>query len=248
MVLPITMKKFWFVNSYLAVYLLSPFINQMIRSISRKQFHALVTILVALFSLRVTILPITWAQDSTGGMGVLWLGTLYVIGAWLRMTDWKLKNNAWHSLIYLSMSLVLVGVKGILIHMGIPEGYSGKLYGYPSVVVLIESVSLFLYFANRPSIPEKIGKTICAVARHSFAVYIIHFAMVGTLFTEVTHLDSLHSNVIIFVPAMLGVCAACFMLCVLIDAMRMKLPSRKLPMTIEHLISRADELVNGMIG
>ncbi len=248
MLLPIITKKFWFVNSYLAVYLISPFVNKMLHAITRKQLNVLAAILVALFSLRVTILPITWAQDSTGGMGILWLATLYVVGAWLRITGWGLRKNSYHGWIYLLMSAVLVVSKGVLLRIGIPESYAGKLYGYPSVVVLIESVALFLFFVNKHPIEGQAAKCICSISKHSFAVYIIHFAMVGTVFTKVAHLDKIHSNVLVFVPVMLGVCVVLFLFCVCVDWLREILFSKiRQAEGIEWRIGLIDQVMNGRL-
>ena len=247
MVLPITTKKFWFVNSYITVYLLSPFMNKMLHTITRKQLNALVALLVVLFSLRVTALPITWAQDSSGGMSVIWLATLYVVGAWLRITGWSLHRNSSHGWLYLLMSAVLVVSKGVLLQCGIPESYSGKLYGYPSIVVLIESVALFLFFTNRRSIEGQAARWIVGISKHSFSVYIIHFAMIGTVFTRIAHLDQLHANISLFISAMLIVCVALFLFCVCVDWLRGALFSRiKVFSAAEHCICRMDRLMNGM--
>lgn len=77
MFFPILTKKFWFVNSYLALYLISPFLNKLIHQLLKKQFDVLLVIIISLFSLRVTFLPLRWAQDSTGGMGLIWFIVLY---------------------------------------------------------------------------------------------------------------------------------------------------------------------------
>lgn len=205
-------------------------------------------ILVALFCLRVTILPITWAQDSTGGMGVLWLGTLYVVGAWLRLTGWGLTKNYLHGVIYALMSFILVGSKGILLRFGVPESYADKLYGYPSIVVLIESVALFLFFCNLPRVSEKVGKWICIVSKHSFSVYIIHFAMVGTLFTTIAGLDKLHGRPTVFLPVMILFCMVVFIACVIVDIGKAKLFSliRK-PHQVKSIEGKIDNMLNGFV-
>lgn len=81
MIFPVLTKKFWFVNSDVALYLFSPFLNKLIHGLSKRQFIVMLGIMLALFSIRVTFLPITWAQDSTGGMGLMWFVVLYCVAA-----------------------------------------------------------------------------------------------------------------------------------------------------------------------
>lgn len=246
MFLPITTKKYWFVNSYLAVYIFSPYINKLLNSLKRPQLHALAGSMVLLFSLRVTVLPITWAQDSTGGMGFLWLATLYVIGAWLRITDFHLRKNSYHGLIYLLMAAVLVVSKGAALRLGVPPEYSGKLYGYPSVFTLTEAVSLFLFLLHQKPIQGVWSDRICRVSRHSLAVYLIHFAMVGTLFTNILRLDRLHANAALFVPAMLAGCAAVYVICTLVDMVKDAVFSKIKPSAgLLRAESRIDSVMNG---
>lgn len=220
MILPITTKRYWFVNSYLLVYLLSPFMNKVIKSISRRQYDALILILLMAFSVRVTALPMTWSQDSTGGMSVLWLGTLYMVGAWIRTTQRRFANNYWHGILYLLCALCLVVLKGLLLKIGVSAELSSKLYGYPSLIVFCEATMLFLFFIYGKPIQGIASKVICMIAKHSFSVYVVHFSVVSVLFTTVLKLNTLCNNVFAFVPWMLVGNAIVFGLCVGIDVLR----------------------------
>lgn len=64
-------------NSLTFSSLLRSFLNKRIRSLTKKQLGVLVVISVAMFSLRVTFLPISWSQDPSGAMGILSFMTLY---------------------------------------------------------------------------------------------------------------------------------------------------------------------------
>lgn len=52
--LPLDFNNYWFINSYLILYLLSPFLNKVIKNMSEKEFFKFLLILLLLF----TILPI----------------------------------------------------------------------------------------------------------------------------------------------------------------------------------------------
>lgn len=215
-VFPIITKKFWFVNAYVTLYILSPFINKLILSLTKKQMTALTVTLVALFSLRVTILPLSWGQDPSGGMGILWFVTLYCVAAWLRLyytPDYK-PGKFW--LCYIASVLLLVGGKKVLLLLGFGD-YAGKLYGYSSVVVLIEAVALLLAFLNSKRITGKLAGFINKTAQHSFSVYIIHFAMWGVLFTDILHLHLVIDNVLSGIGCALLACVLIFAFCVVVD-------------------------------
>ena len=48
---PILTKEYWFVNCYLLLYILSPFLNKFIKSLEKKEFQRLLVILLVVFCL-----------------------------------------------------------------------------------------------------------------------------------------------------------------------------------------------------
>lgn len=254
MFFPLLTKKFWFVNSYLALYILSPFLNKLIHGLSKKQLSLFAGIMICMFSLRVTFLPITWAQDITGGMGLLWFIALYVIAAWIRLyyrkdhTSWK------YVLLYLLMVMVLVLSKWILLAIGIPESYAGKLYGYPSVVVLLEAVALFLALLNAKPLYGKAGECINSIAKHNFSAYIIHFAMWGVLFTNILHVDNHLENPIVGILYAMFSVIIVYLFCIVVDIVKtrifyiagLRLQSTWINKKIQMICQWYDGIVNEM--
>lgn len=220
MVLPITTKKFWFVNAYLAMYLLSPFMNKLIHSLTKRQFEYLLVVLIAIFPLRMTFLPHTWSQDGTGGMSVLLFIVLYCIAAWLRLYYEPDKMRPTSYLAgYICTALFLVISKWVFMHFMSPD-YASKLYGYSSVFTIFTSVCLFLFFLRVKQVDGKIGNAIIRIAPHSFAVYIIHFCLNSVIWTYVLHIERAVSNPWIGIFAVLGSCILVFSFCVIIDMIR----------------------------
>lgn len=180
-------------------------------------------VLTAMFSLRVTALPLTWSQDSTGGMGILSFVTLFCIAAWIRLYNENGKKNIRYLICYFLMSLLLVVSKKAMLTAGIGEDYTGKLYGYSSVVVYVEAIALFMAFLYAKPIAGKFAAVINAAAKHSFSVYIIHFAMVGVLFTKIIPVDEYIGNVLTGISAVMFSCLAVYMFCVCVDAIKTSL-------------------------
>ena len=213
---PLLTKKFWFVNSYLALYILSPYLNKLLHRLSKKQLTALSLTFVVLFSIRTTFLPLTWGQDANAGMGILWFITLYCVASWLRICRVEPEKPLKYWLIYLTATAVLVASKFVLDKVGV-ESYSSKLFGYSSIVVLVQSVALFKAFLHSKPIDGRVGAVICFAAKHSFSVYIIHFAMWEVLFTKILHIDLWIDNMFSGIAAVLIATVTIFAFCIGVD-------------------------------
>lgn len=220
MLFPLLTKRYWFVNSYLLLYLLSPFLNKLIRSLSKKHFELLLFYLLLLFSVRVTVLPLTWSQDPSSGMGIIWFIVLYCVAAWVRL--YYKQNGKWQKwlIIYLAMSALLVVSKKAMLWVGFDEAFTSKLYGYASVFVLMEAVAFFLFFLNVKPIMGRAGKWINNIAKHSFSAYIIHFTITGVLWTRILHMDMWIDDAFSGMIAVLLATVGVFVICVIIDSLK----------------------------
>ena len=214
---PFYTKKYWFVNSYVLFYVLSPFLNKLINRINKKQHTALVIILFAVFCIRTTFSLQSWTQDTSGGMGILLFIPLYAISTWLKKFYQKDDKPFKYVLIFFSCSILLVLSKKVLMLIGIGSDYATKLYSYTSFVVVIQAFALFLAFLNMKPIIGKIGEFINIVAKHCFSVYIIHFAMLNVLFTDILHVDRYINNVLTGVPAVLIAVIIVYVFCTIVD-------------------------------
>ena len=91
---PILTKQYWFINIYLVMYILSPFINKLINSLDKKEYQKLIMILLICFSI-ISILPDAYTLDTSHGYGIIWFICLYLIAGYIRIYDIpkKLKLN-----------------------------------------------------------------------------------------------------------------------------------------------------------
>lgn len=80
---------YWFINMYIVLYLLSPFLNILIRNLSQKNHRRLMILSIILFS----ILPYVTLQStfSNNGYNIASFMMLYIIGAYFG--KYKLENN-----------------------------------------------------------------------------------------------------------------------------------------------------------
>ena len=213
---PILTKKYWFVNSYVLMYMLSPYINKLIHSLSKRHFSMLLVYLVVFFSIRPTIFPLTWSQDATGGMGIISFIMLYCIGAWIRKYYKRNEKIMGWLFAYIGMSILLLVSKIVCIKLGM-ESLSTKFYGYESPVVIMEAVALFLVFLNRKAMKQMYITPINKIAKHSFSVYIIHFSILNILFIKIFHIKDYISNVGRGVLAIIISVLSIYAVCTVID-------------------------------
>ena len=252
MLFPLLTKRYWFVNSYLMIYLLSPFLNKLIHSLSKKKFQILLFYLILLFSVRVTFLPSRWSQDLSSGMGVLWFGVLYCIAAWIRL--YYKPDREWKKWLYtyLGIMVFLVVSKRAMGYVGIGSEFSAKLYNYSSAFVLAEALALFLFFLNCKSFTGKMGIWINSIARHSFSVYIIHFTITSVLWTRILHVDRWIGNVLSGAFAILLAIVVVFAFCVVVDYVKEIIRARiflvfqntKFTRKITRILDKWDSLVS----
>lgn len=85
LVTPITGRTYWFVSVYLGLYILSPYLNKLIKNLSEAALKRLIFVAIALFSLLPTVLPVYDTFRSGGGTGLAWFIVLYLIAAYVRL-------------------------------------------------------------------------------------------------------------------------------------------------------------------
>ncbi len=151
----------WFIDIYIILYLLIPFINLVINGISKKNMKVLILIFFIAFSIYPTFLANTTIQDK--GYGIINFIMLYIIGAYINKYKANNKNVFLLLAIYIAMAICTYyeSINDILI--------SGP-FDYNSIFNVIGSIALFLVFAKFKFSSRLINK----IAKHTLAIYIIH--------------------------------------------------------------------------
>lgn len=169
-VFPFTSKAYWFLLPYICVYVLSPFINKLIKCISQKELLILIGILVFLFS------GIGFFIYDSNLMGNLeWFVLLYLIGAYIRLYDFKRfskKAIACFSIIgYLLF--ILIACMTTYISKDNPSIFRlvNKISSMNSIIVLVEAILIFMAFKN---LNIKYSKVINILGKSSLGVYMLH--------------------------------------------------------------------------
>lgn len=176
---PVTAGHYWFATVYVLLFGIFPFANAGIAKMNKKQHRACIAVLLVIFSLWNTVLPMTIPMADNEGMDIAWFLTVYVIAAYLRKYPEDLKCKRWKYAagyflfcgLTFGFGFLLLGVDRIVGKLG---GYATNWYAYNSLPVLLGSVCLFIAFIKTDIKNVKIGKAINTVAGATFGVYLIH--------------------------------------------------------------------------
>lgn len=225
-VFPILMSTYWFITVYIALYMISPYINKLCENITKQQHLMLIIILVCIFSVWKSILPIATTIDDRKGYSLTWFIVLYLVGAYSRKYNLQLfKRNRNNLLAYILISIASAGAKllAILASTKIPMLAEGQnlFYHYDSITVFSASVFLFVFFSRLNVNSPKIGKVVRFVTPSVFSVYIMHenFLWRERLWNDFLKASDMKESPW-FVLHFFGCVVLVFIVCILVDQVR----------------------------
>ena len=223
--LPIITKEYWFVNVYLLMYILSPFINILIDHLKKEELKKLIIILLVAFCIMPSILPSGMNFDTTGGYRIIWFLVLYLVAAWIRIYGVQIKKHylkkTYCLIIYFIFSFLVTIMKLVIS----PIYETNVMYHYNFIFVFLASISLFLFFKDIQIKKEKIARKITYIASLTLGVYLIHTQKIFNeyvLYNKILHTDLWKNSLQGFLVSVLLVLVS-FIIYLLIEACRQKI-------------------------
>lgn len=167
--LPITYSEYWFLTTYILLYLLSNFINKFLNNITKKEYEVIMMILLLIWSIIPTLI-----LGKIEFSNIDWFILVYLIGAYLKKYRIKYFENQKRNIVILS-SFVFVGIITIFILDKLYDrlGFNPLHFTLPmnQIICLAISIYLFVIFKN---ISIKDNKTVNKIASCTLGVYLIH--------------------------------------------------------------------------
>ena len=162
-----------FVGSFIVLYLLIPFVNQLVKAMTKREFQYLLVLLIGIYSVVGTFVPFG-IYEYIGGYV-----TVYLVGAYIRLYGIPLIRSRLREVLFMLASLLAVYFSIIavfyLVKMKGGELEIWSLYYFVSdsnkILALLSSVSLFLFFKDL-KIPHYVW--INKMATATFGVLLIH--------------------------------------------------------------------------
>ena len=165
----ISHSPYWFIRTYLCLYLFSPVLNKYLENISAKKRKVLIVILCF-----ISIYIGTTQGDPTlsEGKNLVNFSLLYILGNTLRTYEgiWKSLSNKYLIPLYLSLNFLLVFLYCILDSDIIRKLIWIISFEYCSPILIINGILFFIIIARY----ELHSKWINYIASSMFAVYLVH--------------------------------------------------------------------------
>ena len=185
--MPLDFRDYWYINCYLLLYLLSPFLNKLISSLNQKNHRKMLIVLFVVFA----IIPLISNQTivKNDGYTIVQFCFMYFVGAYLKKypldknVHFKNYSKNKKQMLYLSISLTAFFINFLLLNfskiivtldssllneIGQYLVNNSRLYSNP--LVIIQSIFYFLFFSTMTLKSRKIN----FIARFTLDVYLIH--------------------------------------------------------------------------
>jgi len=225
---PISYKLYWFPTCYVFLCVLSPFLNQLLRHLSQKTYVALLLILFIAFSLSNEILVLSDPFNVVDGYSIIWFVFLYCFAGYFKIYGIKSTFTKKKCLMAYLVSVVVMCMADVVIlalssKIALIDRYNLYYHfsRYCSVLVLIESISLFMLFQQVRLENKFVIKLISFFAPLTFGVYLIHDNenVRNYLYYSVLKLNTVPTNVSAL-PIILGFVLLVFVVASLIEWLR----------------------------
>lgn len=219
---PVWSKQYWFVSTYLAVMLLSPFLSLMVNSLSKRGYQ---TLLLLMFGL---CFMFPYGSQFAGGTSVLWMIFVFLTAGYIRLHSLSIKAKKAIIFSFLPLLFLLIFVfyvYDIIItsnsNMSSHNGGVVELHSFMSdSPIFFLSLSAFVFTINNgtKNTVNTYLKYFSKISPYVFAVYLIHMnhylcPYIWNLFIPATYTMPMfvHSLISAFVI---------FVVCIAIDWLR----------------------------
>lgn len=229
--LPITYSKWWFASTYFILYLLCPFINKLLVSLDKKSYLNLLIILGVCWC----IIP-TLTNETVQSNSLLWFIFLYSLSGYIRLhgSTSKIKGITYITLSFIIT--VITWLSSILICKF--EIKTLEFYGMQKLPILIISLLLLKGFLQ---INIKPNRVINIISSATFGVYLIHDnGYIRPFIWKTIFKNAAYSRSKYLIPYSIFVIAIVFIICTIIELLRIYIFEKKYLKIIEISANKFD--------
>ena len=226
-ILPVRYEAYWFVTSYFGLYLLSPFLTQFARSMTKQQYVKFLIVTTFLFGFYSFFTPDSDPFKMHGGYSTLWFMVLFFLGGYIQLWNFSISKGKAFMVYGISCIFTFLSswpVYWILRMEGFKIGKFGLngFYNYNSPTVCLASLALFFIFYRI----EIKNRWLRKLGPLTFGVYLIHMNhhVAKELWGHWIHVSHAYSGgLLAFLGHMMITVIGIFLVCLMIDWMRLKL-------------------------
>lgn len=215
---PITTSQWWFASTYFVLYLIHPFINKALLSISQKAYQGI--LLAAAFCW--CIIP-TFTKSGFESNSLLWFVFLYALSGYIKLYGLNPKIKNYHYAVTALIATVITYLSSVLISFAgtkissfnLPSNY---FYDTQSLTVFFISVCMFMTFATTSI---KSNKFINTVASATFGVYLIHENhFMRNILWQTIFKNSIYQNTLKIIPVSVIAVIIVYTVCTITELIR----------------------------
>lgn len=237
-----------YAETFLALYLLIPFINILVNNMGKKQYLMLLGLLFVLLTIIPTFsvfISVLRTSNDTWNY-LIWMVFLYLIGAFIRKNEHFLDNRFTKKLTLLFLAVNLILIFGWIALYDVWASKHDITNGYwfinnaNKLLALTCAVAIFYVFKN---IRIKHSRFINTVSATTFGVFLIHSSgdsMRALLWGDLINCVGHYNDRYIVLYSIFSVTAV-FAVCSLIDLARIKLLEKPLFSLIDKKFAKAQE-------
>ena len=173
--LPVTFNAAWFAVVYIFICFISPFMNRLIKSLNKKSYTALITVLF-ISLVGMSVLTFASPQRILFNLGS-WFIFMYFTAGYIKRFSVKILDNKFVSMTVFVLSLA-AECACLIIFMKLGrerskffEARANIPINHEFIFLFLSSVSLFMFFKN---IDLGKNRVINFIAATAFGVYLIH--------------------------------------------------------------------------
>lgn len=221
--LPDVFRKYWFMQTYIALSVFMPYIAKMLNVLNQKQHITLIVVSIILFSIHQTFIPVRYTLDATQGYGIIWAITLVIVGNYLKkygddIID-KIKTK-YFVFGYIVIACIIFISNYLIVKYGIAQGVTSRanFYAYNSITVFLQSICLFSAFI-KVSKRNIYNKSVNYIASSVLTVYLIsaHPDMLYNIWTKLIKIESLINMPALYIVVAIITSVMVVAVCILID-------------------------------
>ena len=213
-----------FSATFIALFLLIPFINRLIGVMDKKTHGRLLLVLLLIYTVIGTFINRLFGDD------LVWFVTVYLIGAYIRLYAapkmYSLKRTASWAALALVLSLASVVVITFAPQLNSCMSVYFFVYNANRVLAIASAVTFFLFFKN---LDLGHNRLINLAASATFGVLLIHANsdISSWLWGDVLNVKAQFTGNLLWLHAILS-CLGIYIVCVVIDLLRQRLLERPL--------------------
>jgi len=177
-VLPVHMDTYWFMTSYIVLYLFLPIFVRAVKGMEQKQLGTIIVLLLIYECGFKTFLPFSMGIEDNG-YSFLWFAVLFFTAAYFRKFGFGILSKPVMGWMLFVGGCLLIFAEGFAIsYVSVNYGHLELLtkisYDYNHLFVYLGAVGLFSVGVNSQNSEGPVGKIGVFLGKYTLGVYLLH--------------------------------------------------------------------------